>query len=246
MAQNVKTAMITGASGGIGSAVARLLAQSGYDLALHYCKNRQGAESARDFTQLQGQNALCLQAEISDREQAFRLFERAQAELGFVSALINCAGIAQQKLFCEITDADYNAMLGINLGGVFHCCQAVLPEMIRRKQGKIINISSIWGVHGASCEVHYSAAKAAVIGLTKALAKELAPSNIQVNCIAPGVIETPMHDALPEETKQLLLAQSPAGRLGTGQDVAALARFLASPESDFITGQVIGVDGGFA
>ena len=160
--------------------------------------------------------------------------------------LVNNAGVAQQKLFQDITDDDWRHMMGVNLDGVFYLTRAFLPAMIRQKAGRIINISSIWGVCGASCEVHYSASKAAVAGMTKALAKEVGPSGITVNCIAPGVIQTPMLACFSEEDLKELASQTPMGRLGTGDDVAQLALFLASGKADFITGQVICADGGFA
>ena len=164
---------------------------------------------------------------------------------GSADILINNAGIAQQKLFTDITDDDFTRMFDINVRGVFNCCRAALPYMIHKKHGRIINISSMWGVCGASCEVHYSASKAAVIGMTKALAKEVGPSGITVNCIAPGLIDTPMNANLSKETINELCEETPVGRIGTPEDIANAALFLASDSSSFITGQVLGVDGGF-
>ena len=158
---------------------------------------------------------------------------------------MNNAGIAQQKVFCDITEDEFKIMMQTNVGSVFNMCKAVMSEMIGKKSGKIINISSVWGICGASCEVHYSAAKSALIGLTKALARELAPSNIQVNCIAPGVIDTKMNASLGEETLELLKEESPMGRFGTPEEVAHIMLFLAGDGSDFITGQTIGIDGAF-
>ena len=173
------------------------------------------------------------------------LFARAVEEYGFIDTLVNNAGIAQQKLFTDLTDEDWQAMIDVNLGGTFRTCRAALPEMIRQKRGTIINISSMWGQVGASCEVAYSAAKAGVIGLTKALAKEVAPSGITVNCIAPGAIRTPMLDCFTEEDLAALAEETPVGRIGTPEDVAAACVFLASDGARFITGQVLGVNGGF-
>ena len=173
------------------------------------------------------------------------MFARASDALGFIGTLVNNAGIAQQKLFTDITDGDWENMLGVHLGGTFRCCRAALPEMLRRHSGSIINISSMWGQTGGSCEVHYSAAKAGVIGLTKALAKEVAPSGITVNCIAPGVIRTRMLDGFSEDELAALAEETPAGRLGTPGDVAGAAVFLAGEDARFITGQVLGVNGGF-
>ena len=186
-----------------------------------------------------------IKADVSDAAQVKKMFEYIEGSFGAgVDILINNAGIAQQKLFTDLTEEDWDRMFDVDVKGVFHCCQCALPRMIRRQQGKIINISSMWGQVGASCEVHYSAAKAAVIGLTKALAKELGPSQIQVNCIAPGVIDTDMNAAFDEETMQSLKDETPLGRLGTPKDIAKAALFLASEQSEFITGQVLGVSGG--
>jgi len=240
-----KTVWIPGASGGIGSAVALLFAQNGFNTVLQYCRSEVRAQALAAQIRDLGAQTLCLQADATRREEVFSALESAQKTFGTVDVLCNCVGSAQQKLFCDISDADYDGIMDVNVRGVFLSCQAVLPQMIQRKQGKIISISSMWGVTGASCEVHYSAAKAAVIGMTRALARELAPSNIQINCIAPGIIDTPMNEALPPEMLELLRRESPTGRFGKPEEVAALALFLAGEAADFITGQVIGVDGGF-
>ena len=158
--------------------------------------------------------------------------------------LINNAGIAQQKLFTDITNEDWNAMVGVNLSGVFYCCRAALPYMIRQKAGSIVNVSSMWGICGASCEAHYSAVKAGVIGLTKALAKEEGPSGITVNCVAPGVIDTDMMASFTAEDKAALAEETPVGRLGTAEEVAKLLLYLAGEDAGYITGQVFGVNGG--
>ena len=192
-----------------------------------------------------GQNALAIRADVSDRAEVEQMFSQIKNHFGGVDVLINNAGIAQQKMFCDITQDDFDTMFGIIVKGAFNCSQLALPFMVHNKYGKIINISSMWGVTGASCEVHYSAAKAALIGLTKALARELAPSHINVNCIAPGVIDTNMNASLGQETLELLKEESPMGRFGTPEEVASLMTFLASDKSDFITGQVIGVDGAY-
>ncbi|MBQ1935358.1 MAG: SDR family oxidoreductase, partial [Clostridia bacterium] len=219
---------------------------SGYALTLQY---RTGEERMRTIIdrirQLYSVPILPVCADVSDSASVDALFARAEAEIGFVGTLINNAGIAQQKLFCDLTEEDWDAMFDVHVKGAFHCIQAVLPQMIDRKQGKIINISSMWGQVGASCEVHYSAAKAALIGMTKALAKEVGPSHIQVNCIAPGVIETDMLRDFTVEDKNALAEETPLCRIGTPADIAKVALFLASDDADFITGQILGVNGGF-
>ena len=164
--------------------------------------------------------------------------------LGEVEILVNNAGIAQQKLFTDLTDEDWDRMFAVDVKGVFLCCQAFLPPMIRKKAGKIINIASMWGQVGASCEVHYSAAKGAVIAMTRALAQEVGPSRIQVNCVSPGFIETEMNGALPPEAAAALIEETPLGVAGQPADIAEAVWFLASPQSDFITGQVLASNGG--
>lgn len=239
----MKTALITGASGEIGKAAARRLFLDGFRVILHYHSSKESAETlARELNKTAGgERAQILRADISDPEQVSALFESA----GPVDVLVNSAGIAQQKLFTDITPQEWRRMFAVNTDGVFYCCRCALPGMIHNKRGKIINISSMWGQTGASCETHYSASKAAVIGLTKALAKELGPSNIQVNCVCPGVIRTPMNDCFSKETLQSLEEETPLGRLGEPAEVGAAVGFLASEESDFITGQILGVNGGF-
>jgi len=240
-----KTVLITGASGGIGSAASRLFAKNGYNVVLNYCHSKARALELEKELGNAGCDVMAVQADISDKNQVTHMFELCSERFGGIDILVNNAGIAQQKLFTDITQADYEEMFDNNVKGCFFCCQSALPYMIRIKKGKIVNISSVWGVAGASCEVHYSASKAAVIGLTKALAKEVGLSNIQVNCITPGVIDTAMNDGFDIETLNDLKAQTPLGRLGQPGDVAELIFFLASEKADFITGQVIGVDGGF-
>ena len=238
--------LITGASGGIGAAIAEEFARAGYGLVLHYNKGENRAKAlAERLTKTYGVPALPCQADLSDTAAVNAMFARGAEEFGFIDTLVNNAGIAEQKLFTDLTDEDWDTMIDVNLSGTFRACRAALPEMIRRKRGTIINISSMWGQVGASCEVAYSAAKAGVIGLTKALAQEVAPSGITVNCIAPGAIRTPMLDCFTEEDLAALAEETPVGRIGTPEDVAASAVFLASEGARFITGQVLGVNGGF-
>ena len=238
--------LITGASGGIGAAIAEAFARAGHGLVLHYHKGEDRAHALADRLHSDyGVPTLPCQADLSDTDAVNAMFARAAEEYGFIDTLVNNAGIAQQKLFTDLSDADWDRMINVNLGGTFRICRAALPEMIRQKRGTIINISSMWGQVGASCEVAYSAAKAGVIGLTKALAKEVAPSGITVNCIAPGAIRTPMLDCFTEEDLAALAEETPVGRIGTPEDVATACVFLASEGARFITGQVLGVNGGF-
>lgn len=238
----MKRALITGASGGIGRAVARRLAHDGYEVVLNYRRNETSARELLDeLSRAYGPGAAALaRADVSDPAQVDAMFRAA----GNIDLLVNNAGIAQQKLFTDLTEEDWDTMFGVDVKGVFLCCRAALPHMIHEKRGGIVNISSMWGQVGASCEVHYSAAKAAVIGLTKALAKELGPSGIRVNCIAPGVIATEMNAALSEETMGQLRGETPLCRIGLPEDIAAAVGFLASEDAAFITGQVLGVSGG--
>ncbi|MCQ2485725.1 MAG: SDR family oxidoreductase [Clostridia bacterium] len=238
----MSTAVITGSARGIGAATAALFADMGYNVVINY--NTSEAEAAALAESL-GEKAIAVQSDVSTPEGAKYLFGEAKKHFGSVDVLVNNAGVAQQKLFTDITQADYDRMFDCNVRSVFNCCQCALPDMIHNKYGRIINISSMWGVVGASCEVHYSASKAAVIGMTKALAREVAPSGITVNCIAPGVIDTPMNKGFDEETMNQLREETPVGRIGTPQDIARAVAFFADSANSFITGQILGVDGGF-
>ncbi len=238
-------AIVTGASRGIGAAIAEELARAGYRVVINYNSREDSAKRVLErINKLSG--GIIFQADVSDKEQTRAMVSAALTEYGGIDVLVNNAGIAQQKLFTDITKEDWDRMVAVNLTGVFNCCQSVLPHMIRQKRGRIVNISSVWGNVGASCEVHYSAVKAGVIGLTKALAKEVAPSGITVNCIAPGCIMTDMlTQDCDSHTLHQLAEDTPLGRLGTPQDVARAAAFLCGSGSEFVTGQVLGVDGGF-
>lgn len=240
-----KVALVTGASRGIGKAIAEAFASSGYQVILHYHTNQEAASHATQSLCQQGFLATTVQADISERKQVENMVSAVLSQYGHIDVLVNNAGIAAQQLFSDITEEDWRHMMGVNLDGVFHCCQCVLPGMIHRKSGSIINISSVWGLVGASCEVHYSTAKAAVIGFTKALAKEVGPSQIRVNCIAPGVIDTDMNRHLDEDTIKALIEETPLCRIGQPQDIADMAVFLAGDHASFITGQVISPNGGF-
>ena len=240
-----KTALITGASRGIGRAAAGLLAQNDWQVVVNYHRSKSGAYSLVTELTMAGLDAIAVRADVSDRAQVEAMVQEANSRFGGVDLLVNNAGIARQRLFTDIPAEEWQHLFDVNVTGMFHCCQCVLPQMIRRHSGKIINISSIWGMTGASCEVAYSSTKAAVIGLTRALAKEVGPSSIQVNCIAPGVIDTDMNEDLDAQALAALKEETPLGVLGTPQDIAHAILFLASDEARFITGQVLSPNGGF-
>lgn len=235
-----KTALITGGSRGIGAAVALKLAEEGFITVINYMSSKSAAEKIAEKT---GGFAIC--ADVSDICQVRDMIDTINDRTGGVDVLVNNAGISVSGLFSDITTEQEQKIWSVNVGGVFNCTKAVLPYMINKKYGKIINISSMWGQIGASCEVHYSASKAAVIGFTKALAKELGPSGINVNCIAPGVIMTDMNAVHSAETLEMLKEETPLERLGAPEDIAEAAVFLASDKSSFITGQILGINGGF-
>ncbi len=236
-----KVVLVTGGSRGIGAAAVRAFAKAGCRVALNYRSSKAEAEAlAQEFP---GQ-ILPLQADVADREAVFAMFDQVERTWGPVEVLVSNAGIAQQKLFTDITPQEWQRMMDVHLNGAFHCCQRALPNMIRKKWGRILLVSSMWGQVGGSCEVHYSAAKAGLIGLTKALAQEEGPSGITVNCIAPGVVDTDMMAGFTQEDRQALADETPVGRLGTPDEVARALLFLAGADAGFITGQVLGVNGG--
>ena len=232
--------LISGGDRGIGAAAACAFAAAGYQVAVLYHQNAAAAAALEQ--QLPG--CIAIQCDVASRASCELAFHAVEQAMGRVDVLVCNAGIAQQKLFTDITPEEWQRMLDVNLSGAFHLCQLALPGMIRRKQGRILTVSSMWGQTGGSCEVHYSAAKAGLIGLTKALAKEEGPSGITVNCVAPGVIETDMMAAFTAEDKAALAEETPVGRLGTPEEVAKLLVFLAGEDAGYITGQVFGVNGG--
>lgn len=240
-----KTAFVTGGSRGIGRAIVRELAAEGYAVGINYLQSEKQAKELAAEIRGQGGQALAVRADVADREAVTAAIRAVEGTFGPVELLVNNAGIAQNDLFQDTPEALWRRMFAVHADGAFHTVQAVLPHMLHEKTGCIVNISSIWGLRGASCEVAYAASKAAVIGLTRSLAMELAPSHIRVNCIAPGVIHTDMVKGLGEETVASLIDQTPAGRLGRPEDVARAVAFLAREDTDFITGQVLTVDGGF-
>ena len=233
--------LITGGSRGIGAACVRAFCAQGDRVVFIYRSRRDAAEALEKETGAYG-----LQADLSDPTQAEEAVAKAIAHLGYIDVLVNNAGISQIKLFTDLTQEDWTSMMDTNLNSVFYVTKPVAKQMIARQEGRIVNIGSMWGKVGASCEVHYSASKAGLRGLTRALAKELGPSHITVNCVEPGVIETEMNGALTEEIKASLCEETPLCRMGTPEEVAHAVCFLASGKAAFITGQILGVDGGFA
>ena len=240
-----KIALVTGASRGIGRGIALQLAREGWDVCVNYSKERQAADEVVAAIKAIGQNAIAVQADVADSAAVNAMVRTTEAQLGPVSLLVNNAGISSIGLFQDVTDEMWDRYMAINLGGARNTIRAVLPNMLHEKEGCIINISSIWGLRGASCEVAYSCTKAALIGLTRSLALELGPSHIRVNCVAPGVINTDMVQSLGQETLDDLASQTPLGRLGTAEDVAHAVAFFASEKASFITGQILTADGGF-
>ena len=233
--------LITGGSRGIGRACVERFVRDGHAVAFLYKSNDTAANELSAAT-----GALAIKADIASSDDVRRAMVQIKETLGDIDVLVNNAGVAQIKLFTDLTDEDWQKMLATNLSGAFFVTREVAKSMIANHCGRIINVGSMWGKLGASCEVHYSAAKAGLRGMTMALAKELGPSGITVNCVEPGVIATEMNAKLDEETLAALKEETPLCRIGTPDEVASLIAFLASDEAGFITGQCIGIDGGFA
>ncbi len=237
--------LITGASRGIGRACALRFARDGYAVTAGYSQaEQQVLDLAQEIVDLGGE-CLPVRADMADRAAIHRMVRLAEAHFGVPDVLVCNAGIAQQKLFTEITEDDWETMFSVNVGGMYRVIQEALPAMISRGSGSIVTVSSIWGQVGASCEVHYSASKAAVLGLTKALAKELGLSGIRVNCVCPGVINTEMNAMHEAEVMRELAEETPLGRIGVPEEIADTIFFLGSEQARFVTGQILGVNGGF-
>ena len=238
-----KVVVVTGGSKGIGAEIVKTLANEGYKIVLNYNKSEENAKKIQEELFNEGIKIEIFKADVSKREEAKKLIKFALEKFNTIDILINNVGIAQEKIFTDITDTDWNYMLQNNLNSAFYCTQEVVETMIHNKKGCIINISSIWGITGASCEVAYSTTKAAINGFTRALAKELGPSNIRVNAIAPGIIDTDMNKSYSKEDIQNIKSEIPLGKIGTTHSIAKCVKWLL--EDDYTTGQVISINGGW-
>ncbi|MHB1313992.1 MAG: 3-oxoacyl-[acyl-carrier-protein] reductase [Christensenellales bacterium] len=241
-----KTALITGASRGIGKAIAIGLAADGFDVVINYVSNQEKAQETVDIAKSYGVKAIAIKANVSRFEEAQTLVDAAFSELGSLNVLVNNAGITRDGLLARMKEKDFDDVIDVNLKSVFNCCRFAAPYMMKQREGRIINISSVIGLIGNAGQVNYAASKAGVLGITKSMARELAPRNITVNAIAPGYIMTDMTEALPQQAKEKMSELIPLRRLGTPEDVARMASFLASEGASYITGQVFCVDGGLA
>ena len=241
-----RCALVTGASGEIGAEIARQLAKSGYAVVINYNSGKAAAERLCGELLSCGAKAICIGADVSNKAQVDGMFLKAEQTFGKVDVLVNNAGVSSIKMLCDVDEAEWDRTFDINVKGAYLCCNAASGKMIHNKFGRIINISSVWGVRGASCEVHYSASKSALIGFTKALAKEYALSGITVNCVSPGFIDTKMNAHISDCDKAALFEEIPVGRAGTPFEVARAVCFLCDENSGYITGQNICVDGGWS
>jgi 3-oxoacyl-[acyl-carrier protein] reductase len=240
-----KTVLITGSSRGIGRETAKVFAKNGYNVVINYNKSEKEAKSLYDELNLEGYSVRMYKADVSNVNEVNQLINYTIGQFEAIDVLVNNAGISRVNLFTDITNEEWDEVMSVNLNGVFFATRKALQYMKDQGSGKIINIASIWGLVGGASEVHYSASKGAIIALTKALAKEVGPSNIQVNCVAPGVIKTDMLEGLSKETFDSLIEDTPLMRLGEPKDIAECVFYLASDRANFITGQVISPNGGF-
>lgn len=240
----MKTVVVTGASKGIGRAVAKEFANNGYNVVICYNKSVSDAQQLLNEVS-QTTRAIAVKVDVSNEDDVKNMVEITKKTFGNIDVLVNCAGVSDTRLLIDSTKDDYDFVFDTNMRGTYNTCKLVGREMLSNQSGKIINISSIWGLRGGSCESVYSASKGAIIAFTKALAKELGSNGINVNAVAPGFIQTDMTKYVTNEIKQEIMESSALGRLGTPEDVASVVLFLASEKSEFITGQVIGVDGGW-
>ncbi|MBP3578225.1 MAG: 3-oxoacyl-[acyl-carrier-protein] reductase [Lachnospiraceae bacterium] len=239
-----KCALVTGASRGIGRAIAVALAKAGADVAINYAGNEEAAKQTENLCAAYGVNTLVIKADVANAEECKSMIDCVKAHFGKLDILVNNAGITRDKLMIGMSETDFTEVIDTNLKGSFLCMQLASKLMIKQRYGRIINLSSVVGLHGNVGQVNYAASKAGVIGMTKSAAKELASRNITVNAVAPGMIETDMTAVIPEKAKEAMMAGIPAGRAGAPEEIADMVAFLASDKAAYITGQVISVDGG--
>ena len=239
-----KIALITGGSRGIGAACVRAFADDGYAVVFLYNNSREKAEALVQQLRTEGRDVSAWQCDVSDAAQVHTVIADILRTYRRIDALVNCAGIAHIGLFTDMTEEEWDRIFAVNVRSAFSVTKDVLPGMISRQNGAIVSVSSMWGEVGASCEVAYSATKAALIGLTKALAKEVGPSGVRVNCVTPGVIDTDMNAQLTDDDRAALSDETPLGRIGSAEEVAKTILFLCGEDASFITGQIIGVSGG--
>lgn len=243
----MKIALVTGASRGIGRATAELFAEQGTSVILNYNQSEAQAKALEaSINSKPGGRAIAIRADVADKAQVQAMFRQAEETFGVPDVLVNNAGVAAYGLMTDMDANEWDALFAVNLRGIFLCAKYALHGMVPRKQGSIVNVSSMWGITGACCEVCYSASKAGVIGFTKALAKEVGPSGVRVNCVAPGLVQTDMAAALDDEAIESIRQETPLMKTGSPQDIAQAICYLASGGAGFVTGQVLQVDGGFA
>ena len=239
-----QVALITGASRGIGKAIAIKYAQNGYNIVLNYVSDNTDVDGIEKELSQYGSQVLCVKADVSKADQVGNLVKQAIDKFERIDVLVNNAGVTKDTLLMRMKEEDFDKVIDINLKGTFLMTKAVIPYMMKKRAGRIINISSVVGVAGNAGQANYAASKAGIIGFTKSVAKEVASRNIRANCVAPGFIETDMTSVLSEEVKQSIYAQIPMKKMGTAQEVANVVYFLGSEESSYITGQTINIDGG--
>ncbi len=239
-----RTALVTGGAVGIGAAIVKKLCEDGFSVAVNFNSSEQRAMSLCSELISSGYDVFPVKCNVASAEEVIRMVDTVYRHFGRIDVLVNNAGVSLWGLFDTVSDSQWCDTIDINLKGTFNCCKEVIKLMLRSKYGRIINISSVWGQLGASCEAVYSASKAGVIGLTKALAKEYAPSGITVNCVAPGVIDTDMMSRFSQEEKAAVCEEIPIGRMGSANEVAEAVSFFAAEASSYITGQILGVNGG--